>query len=95
MTGRVDLSVEGRIAILTNDNPDKHNAFDDDMDAQLFAALSQIAADPEIRAVIWRANGKSFSSSFTFTWRCAYHLPTPSTSTLGSASDSNSPVSKL
>lgn len=62
MAGRVNLSVDGRVAILTNDNTEKHNAFDDDMDAQLFAALGQIAADPEIRAVIWRAEGKSFSS---------------------------------
>ncbi len=38
MTGRVRLETEGQIAIITNDNPDKHNAFDDDMDAELFAA---------------------------------------------------------
>jgi len=62
MAGTVHVSIEGHVAILTNDNPDKHNAFDDDMDAALFGAVRDIAADPEVRAVIWRAEGKSFSS---------------------------------
>ena len=62
MAGTVHVSIEGHVATLTNDNPDKHNAFDDDMDAQLFGAFADIAANPEVRAVIWRAEGKSFSS---------------------------------
>ena len=62
MAGTVHVTIEGHIAVLTNDNPDKHNAFDDDMDVQLFEAFGRIAADPEVRAVIWRAEGKSFSS---------------------------------
>jgi len=36
MAGTVRLEVDGAIATIVNDNPDKHNAFDDDMDAQLF-----------------------------------------------------------
>ncbi len=62
MAGTVHVSIEDHVAILTNDNPDKHNAFDDGMDAELFAAFGEIGANPEIRAVIWRAEGKSFSS---------------------------------
>jgi len=62
MAGSVRLVVDGHVATLTNDNPGKHNAFDDDMDAQLFDALGAIAADPEIRAVVWRGEGPSFSS---------------------------------
>ena len=58
----VHLRVDGAVATLTNDNPDKHNAFDDDMDAQLFEALARIRADPGIRAVVWRGEGKSWSS---------------------------------
>ena len=46
MAGTVHLSIEGHVAVLTNDNPDKHNAFDDDMDAQLFAAFGTIAERP-------------------------------------------------
>ncbi len=62
MTATVDLEIDGDIAIITNNNPDDHNAFDDDMDAQLFDILGQLTARPEIRAVIWRGNGPSFSS---------------------------------
>lgn len=59
---RVHLEVDGPVATITNDNPAKHNAFDDDMDAQLFAILGEIRSDPAIRAVVWRGEGKSWSS---------------------------------
>jgi enoyl-CoA hydratase/carnithine racemase len=62
MADRVHLAIEDSIAIITNDNPDKHNAFDDDMDAQLFEILDELARRTDIRAVIWRGEGKSFSS---------------------------------
>ncbi|MGI9603070.1 MAG: enoyl-CoA hydratase/isomerase family protein [Acidimicrobiales bacterium] len=62
MAGQVHLEIDGPIATLTNDNPDKHNAFDDDMDAQLFAALAELSQRPDVRAVIWRGEGKSWSS---------------------------------
>ncbi len=59
---RVRLAVEGPIATITNDNPDKHNAFDDAMDQALFEILGELRATPGLRAVIWRGEGKSFSS---------------------------------
>src|SRR5215470_10104473 len=62
MAGTVRLDVDGDIATITNDNPDKHNAFDDDMDMQLFDILEQLVPRHDIRAVIWRGEGKSFSS---------------------------------
>src|SRR5919205_2377953 len=62
MAGTVRLDVDGPIATITNDNPEKHNAFDDDMDAQLFDILDELAGRTDIRAVIWRGEGKSFSS---------------------------------
>src|SRR6185437_3152139 len=62
MTGHVRLDVDGSIATITNDNPDKHNAFDDDMDLQLFTILDRLASMPEVRAIVWRGEGKSFSS---------------------------------
>jgi enoyl-CoA hydratase len=58
----VHLEVDGPIAIITNDNPDKHNAFDDEMDVQLFTILEELAGRQDVRAVIWRGEGKSFSS---------------------------------
>ncbi|CAB4884446.1 unannotated protein [freshwater metagenome] len=60
MAGSVRIEIEGTIATITNDNPDKHNAFDDDMDAQLFDILATMPST--VRAIIWRGDGKSFSS---------------------------------
>jgi enoyl-CoA hydratase/carnithine racemase len=62
MTKAVRLEYDGPVAVITNDNVDKHNAFDDDMDQQLFAVLGELAGRPDVRAVIWRGEGKSFSS---------------------------------
>ncbi len=62
MTDRLRLEVDGPIAVITNDNPDKHNAFDAEMDAVLFEVLAELKTRPEVRAVIWRGEGKSFSS---------------------------------
>jgi enoyl-CoA hydratase/carnithine racemase len=62
MPGTVRLEVDGAVATITNDNPDKHNAFDDDMDARLFDILGELKQRPGVRVVIWRGEGKSFSS---------------------------------
>jgi enoyl-CoA hydratase/carnithine racemase len=59
---RLHLDIDGAIATITNDNPDKHNAFDDAMDVALFDALAEIGHNPQVRAVIWRAEGRSWSS---------------------------------
>ncbi len=62
MGERVRLEIDGAVAVITNDNPEKHNAFDDEMDAELFAILAELRQRPEVRAVVWRGEGKSFSS---------------------------------
>ncbi|MEZ5168206.1 MAG: enoyl-CoA hydratase/isomerase family protein [Acidimicrobiales bacterium] len=62
MTDKIHLDIDGPIATITNDNTDKHNAFDDEMDARLFAIFDELIATPSVRAVIWRGEGKSWSS---------------------------------
>ncbi len=62
MTEKVRLEIDGPIATITNDNTDKHNAFDDEMDARLFEILDELIATPSVRAVVWRGEGKSWSS---------------------------------
>ena len=59
---RIRLEIDGPIATITNDWVEKRNAFDDDMDLALFEALTEIKGNPEIRAVIWRGEGKAWSS---------------------------------
>ena len=62
MTEKIRLELDGPIAVITNDNAEKHNAFDDEMDLRLFEILGELADRPNIRAIVWRAEGKSFSS---------------------------------
>ena len=62
MAGTVRLEVDGAVATITNDHDEKHNAFDDEMDAQLFEILAELRARPEVRVVVWRGEGRSFSS---------------------------------
>jgi enoyl-CoA hydratase/carnithine racemase len=62
LSDNVLLAIDGPIATITNNKPDKHNAFDDEMDAQLFTILGELRGHPEVRAVIWRGEGPSFSS---------------------------------
>lgn len=60
--GRVRLDIEGPVAVITNDRPAKHNAFTDAMDLQLFEILAELAGRPDVRAVVWRGEGRSWSS---------------------------------
>ncbi len=62
MEDKVLFEVHGPIAVITNNNPAKRNAFDDDMDARLFEILSELKNRPEVRAIIWRGEGKAWSS---------------------------------
>lgn len=59
---RLRLEYDGPIATITNDNTEKRNAFDDDMDLALFEALAELKSRRDVRAVIWRGEGKAWSS---------------------------------
>jgi enoyl-CoA hydratase/carnithine racemase len=58
----VRLDYDGAVAVITNDNPDKRNAFDDAMDQRLWEILAELRERRDVRAVVWRAEGSSFSS---------------------------------
>lgn len=58
----VRLEIADGIAVLTNDRPEKHNAANDAMDRELFDALEELHGRPDVRVVLWRGTGKSFSS---------------------------------
>ncbi len=62
MTDKVLLDVDGPVAVITNNNPEKRNAFDDDMDARLFEIFTELKSRNDVRAVIWRGEGKAWSS---------------------------------
>ncbi|MDD9371494.1 MAG: enoyl-CoA hydratase/isomerase family protein [Acidimicrobiales bacterium] len=56
------LEVKGGVAVLTLNRPDRHNAMGDAMDALLFRYLDLLRADRDVRVVVWRGNGDSFSA---------------------------------
>jgi len=58
----VTLEIDGGVAVVSNNRPAKHNAANDAMDARLWEVLAKLHRRPEVRAVVWRGNGKSFSS---------------------------------
>lgn len=62
MTDRIRLDIDGPIATITNNHPGKHNAFDDEMDLALFEILGELRERRDVRAVVWRGEGQSFSS---------------------------------
>lgn len=50
------------VVTLTLNNPEQHNAFDDQLISALESAYSQLAADDSVRAVVLAAAGRSFSA---------------------------------
>ena len=56
------------VARLTLARPEVHNAFNETLIAALTASLEALGADPEVRAVVLAAEGKSFSAGADLTW---------------------------
>lgn len=59
---------EYNVAWLSLNKPDKHNAFDDAIIARLLVHLRQVEANPDVRALVLRSNGKNFSAGADLTW---------------------------
>lgn len=58
----VKLELDGAVAIVSLNRPDRHNAFNDEMDGRFFDVLAELHERPDVRCVVWRGEGKSFSS---------------------------------
>lgn len=59
---------DGPVARLCLTNPDRHNAFDDELILGLTEAFAGLGADDSIRVVILEAEGKSFSAGADLNW---------------------------
>lgn len=59
---------EHGIVTLTLNRPDIHNAFDDALIADIIAALGHYRQHSGLRALVLRANGKSFSAGADLSW---------------------------
>jgi len=62
-----DVNQQG-VATVTLNNPEKHNAFDDTIIAQLTTVFNEIAKRDDIRAMVLASTGKSFSAGADLGW---------------------------
>lgn len=60
-TVRLERRDDG-VAVITLDRPARHNAFTDAMDLRFFAILEELHADDSLGCIVWRGEGRSFSS---------------------------------
>jgi enoyl-CoA hydratase len=60
----IELSQQGPVALLTLNRPDKLNAINAAMIAEINLAFDQIEADDRVLAVVVAANGRAFSAGF-------------------------------
>ena len=66
---KVITQIDSRgIAQVILNNPDKHNAFDDQMIIQLTEAFHTVAANPDVRIMLLKSEGKSFSAGADLEW---------------------------
>ena len=56
------------VATVTLNRPDKHNALNGDLIAELFHAVEDLASDDKVRIVILTGAGKSFCAGGDFNW---------------------------
>jgi enoyl-CoA hydratase/carnithine racemase len=57
-----DVEKTGAVAVLTVNRPERLNAFTNDMDTQFWDALERIYDDDSVRAIVWRGEGRAFST---------------------------------
>jgi methylglutaconyl-CoA hydratase len=56
------------IGIITLNRPERHNAFDDVLIAELSTAIGRMSADPAVRVLVISSTGKSFCAGADLNW---------------------------
>jgi len=64
----VMIERQGPVGLVTMNRPERHNAFDDALIAELTQALRAIEAEEAIRVVVLSGTGKSFSAGADLNW---------------------------
>jgi len=62
------IEIANGVATLTLNRPEVHNAFDEALIQQLTEAYTAAIAETSVRAIVLRANGKSFSAGADLNW---------------------------
>ncbi len=65
----LELSVDAQgVARVTMNRPEVHNAFNDEMIAELTACFRQLGSDGAVRAIVLQSRGPSFSAGADIHW---------------------------
>ncbi|WP_230970592.1 enoyl-CoA hydratase/isomerase family protein [Nitrogeniibacter aestuarii] len=64
----LEIARSGGVATVWMNRPDKHNAFNETLIAELDAAFAQLDADDSVRVVVLAGRGKSFSAGADLNW---------------------------
>jgi methylglutaconyl-CoA hydratase len=68
MASYLEIERADKVAAVRLNRPDKHNAFDDHLIADLTQAFRDLATDAAARVVVLAANGPSFSAGADLDW---------------------------
>jgi methylglutaconyl-CoA hydratase len=68
MSTALAIERQGPIGLVTMNRPERHNAFDDVLIAELTEALRSMEAEDGIRIVVLSGTGKSFSAGADLNW---------------------------
>jgi methylglutaconyl-CoA hydratase len=68
MTTALAIEHQGPIGIITMNRPERHNAFDDALIAELTESLRSMEAEDGVRVVVLSGAGKSFSAGADLNW---------------------------
>src|SRR5512137_378337 len=68
MTTSLAIERQGPIGLVTLNRPERHNAFDDALIAELTDALRSMEAEDGIRVIVLSSVGRSFSAGADLTW---------------------------
>ncbi len=64
----LNLTIENHIATITLNRPDKRNAFNDEVIAELKQAFSELGQDDNVRAIVLTGTGKAFCAGADLNW---------------------------
>ena len=68
MSAALAIERQGPIGLITMNRPERHNAFDDMLIAELTEAFRSMEAEDGIRVVVLSGTGKSFSAGADLNW---------------------------
>jgi methylglutaconyl-CoA hydratase len=68
MTASLAIERQGPIGLITMNRPERHNAFDDVLIAEMTESLRSMEAEDGIRVVVLSGAGKSFSAGADLNW---------------------------